>query len=172
MATRMFHGRIVDVDVDTVTMPNGSQFELEIVRHPGGAAVVALDDRDRVCVLRQYRPVVSQWVWEIPAGKIDAHEPPRETACRELAEEVGLEAARWDGLGVILSSPGIFTEKIHLFLARDLSVVMDSPHENEVFEVHWVPIEDALGRACGGDIEDAKSIAALTRAAFLLRKER
>jgi ADP-ribose pyrophosphatase len=167
----MFHGRIVDVDVDSITMPNGSQLELEVVRHPGGAAVVALDERERVCVLRQYRPVISHWVWEIPAGKIDAGEPPLETACRELAEEVGVAATRWDELGAILSSPGIFTERIHLFLARGLSAVKDSPHDNEVFEVHWIPFEEALRRACSSGIEDAKSVAALTRAAYFLRRE-
>jgi len=114
-----FRGRIVEVAVEQVTLPNGRPMTLEVVRHPGGAAVVALDASNRVCLLRQYRHVVGGWVWELPAGKLDPGEPPATTARRELAEEAGVEAARWNDLGRLVSSPGIFTETIHLYLARE-----------------------------------------------------
>jgi 8-oxo-dGTP pyrophosphatase MutT (NUDIX family) len=168
---KVFQGRIVTVEVETVKLPNGNSFEMEVIRHPGGAAVVALDEGDRVCVLRQYRPVIGRWVWEIPAGKIDPAEPPLETARRELTEEAGMIAARWEDLGSILSSPGIFTERIYLFLARGLTKVQDNPQGDEVFEVHWLAFPEALRRARGGEIEDAKSVAALMRAAYRLGRD-
>lgn len=162
---RRFEGHIVTVEVEDVILPNGSRMAMEVVRHPGGAAVVALDERDRVCLLRQYRPAVGQWIWEVPAGKIDDGEPPLETARRELAEEAGLAAERWQALGSILSSPGILDERIHLFRAGGLKAVDHSPHDHEVFEVHWLAFDEALRRAESGEIEDAKSAAALMRTA-------
>jgi len=165
---KIFQGRIIEVEVETVELPNGSSLELEIVRHPGGAAVVALDERMQVCLLRQFRPALGAWLWEIPAGKIDDDEPPFETARRELAEEAGLAAGRWVELGSMVSSPGVFTERVHLYLARDLSAVPDTPHPAEIFELHWVPLHDAVERARSGAITDAKSALALLRAAASL----
>jgi ADP-ribose pyrophosphatase len=166
-----FKGKIVEVMIEQVELPNGRTMELEIVRHPGGAAVVALDAKGRVCLLRQYRHVVGGWVWELPAGKLDPGEPPQATARRELAEETGVRAARWDGLGRVLSSPGIFTEVIHLFLARELERGETSTEEHELIEAHWLPLEQALARAASGEIVDAKSIAGLFRAQRLLTAE-
>lgn len=165
---KIFHGRIIEVEVEIVRLPNGSDLELEIVRHPGGAAVVALDGEARVCLLRQYRPVIDDWLWELPAGKIDDQEPPFTTAQRELAEEAGLAAARWEGLGSMVSSPGVFTERVHLYLARELSEVPDTPHPSEIFEVHWVPLYDVLARARNGTITDAKTVIGVCRAAAIL----
>lgn len=161
---RIFRGRIVEVDVETVELPGGNRFELEVVRHPGGAAVVALDDQSRVCLLRQYRPVIGAWLWELPAGRIDDEEAPLRTAQRELAEEAGLAAGRWEGLGSMLSSPGVFTERVHLYLARDLTSVPDTPHPAEIFEIHWVPLDEALAQAHSGVITDAKTVVSLCRA--------
>ena len=165
---KVFQGRIVDVEVASAELPDGGRLELEIVRHPGGAAVVALDERMRVCLLRQYRPVAEAWLWELPAGKIDAGEPPFETARRELAEEAGLAATQWLELGSIISSPGVFTERVYLYLARGLSPVPAAPEPGELLEPHWVPMPDALARARTGDIEDAKTLIGLFRAAALL----
>ena len=165
---KVFRGRIVTVDVEDVGLPNGSRLRMEIVRHPGGAAVVAVDAQGRVCLLRQYRHAVGAWLWELPAGKIDHREPALETARRELREEAGVAAARWDELGSILSSPGVFTERVHLYLARGLCAAPAEPHDDEVFEVHWLPFADALERALRGDFIDAKTVAGLARAARLL----
>lgn len=165
---KLFHGRIVELELETVELPNGSRLELEIVRHPGGAAVVALDEERRLCLLRQYRPVIGDWLWEVPAGKIDDGEAPLETARRELAEEAGLAAARWDGLGHMVSSPGVFTERVHLYLARELSAVPDTPHPGEVFDLHWVALRDALAQVRAGAIADAKTAIAVFRTAALL----
>src|SRR5580704_11829415 len=103
--TLHFAGRVVQVTTDEVVLPNGHRALLEVVHHPGGAAAVALDGSSRVCLLRQYRYVAGGWLWELPAGKLEAHEPPLRTAQRELAEEAGISAQAWRSLGVCLSSP-------------------------------------------------------------------
>src|SRR6188768_2292505 len=102
-----FKGRVIEVNVERVQLPNGSVADLEIIHHPGGATVVAINERREVCLLRQFRHAASGWLWELPAGKIDNREPPLETAQRELEEEGGVTARRWESLGDIVSSPGV-----------------------------------------------------------------
>jgi len=165
----VYKGKIIDVDIERIRLPNGREMDLEIVRHPGGAAVVAVDRDQRVCLLRQYRHVAGGWIWELPAGKLDDGEAPRRTAERELAEEAGLAAERWDELGSELSSPGIFNEVIHLYLARGLHAVEPNTEEHEVLEVHWVPLRQALQWAQSGEIRDAKTVVGLFRAAGKLQ---
>lgn len=162
--TLVYRGKIVDLFLEKVTLPNGATAELEIVRHPGGAAVVALDPENRVCLLRQYRHAAGGWLWELPAGKLDPGEPPLTAAQRELQEEAGVRADRWEPLGKIISSPGVFTEVVHLFLARDLARVAANAEAHEVFEVHWVPFAEALAQARTDAILDAKTLAGLFRA--------
>jgi ADP-ribose pyrophosphatase len=168
---RVFQGRIVHVETGTVTLPNQQQLEVEVVRHPGGAAVVALDNERRVCLLHQYRVVTDNWLWELPAGKIDDAEPSFETAQRELAEEAGCKAEQWQPLGEIVSSPGVFDEVIHLYLARGLTPSTAQQEEHEIFELHWIPLDEAVAWAHNGKIADAKSIVALFRAQALLDAE-
>jgi ADP-ribose pyrophosphatase len=158
-----FRGRVIEVTVDEVVLPNGRRTELEVVHHPGGAAVVALDAQQRVCLLRQYRYVAHGWVWELPAGKLEPSEPPLVTAQRELLEEAGVSAGHWTSLGALLSSPGVFSEVVHLFLARDLTTTTAAPEANEVFEVHWVPFAEACERAASGAICDGKTALGLLR---------
>jgi ADP-ribose pyrophosphatase len=166
-----YSGKIIDVYLETVKLPNGRITELEIVRHPGGAAAVALDARGRVCLLRQYRHVAGGWLWELPAGKIDSEEDPLLTARRELEEEAGIRAGRWDSLGDLLSSPGVFTEVVHLYLARDLALVEPATAEDEVIEVHWLPFTEALSWAYAGEVRDAKTIIGLLRARWFVQRE-
>lgn len=162
---RVFRGRVVEVGVETVELPNGEWAELEIVRHPGGAAVVALDGRSRVCLLRQFRHAADGWLWELPAGKIDPGEEPFGTARRELAEEAGVEAQSWTELGPMISSPGIFTEVVHLYLARGLTHLGHEHEIHEVMEIHWLPFDRALEWCVDGTITDAKTLIGLFRAA-------
>ncbi|HUO96751.1 MAG TPA: NUDIX hydrolase [Steroidobacteraceae bacterium] len=168
---RIYTGRVVTLDVSEVTLPNGHRATLEIVGHPGGAAVVAVNAADEVCLLHQYRHVAGGWLWEIPAGKLDG-KTPEATARAELAEEAGLTATEWQSLGRIHSSPGVFGEVVHLFLARGLAAVTAAPEREEVFEVRWVPLKTAVARALAGEISDAKSVVALLRAADRLGARR
>lgn len=160
----VFQGRVITVKVEQVPLPNGTTARYEIIYHPGGAAVVALDASNRVCLLRQFRPAANGWVWELPAGRLEPGEPPAETARRELVEEAGCEAARWEDLGSILSSPGVFAETIHLYLARELTPVASQHEQHEVIEVHWLPLADAVQQALSGEIRDGKTIIGLLRA--------
>jgi len=164
-STHVYSGRVIELNIERVRLPNGATAELEIIRHPGGAAVVALDDANRICLLRQFRHAASGWVWELPAGKIDHREPPFDTARRELEEEAGVVAGEWRALGDYLSSPGVFTEVVHLFMATRLTPSPRRPEEHEVFEVHWLPFTDALTMARSGELRDGKSIVGVFRAA-------
>ena len=163
-----FKGRVITVNVEHVMLPNQRRAQLEIVHHPGGAAIVAIDDRERICLLRQYRHAGGGYLWELPAGKLEPSEPPFETARRELIEEAGVEAREWRDLGNLLSSPGVFTEVIHLFLARDLVPAAQAHEEHEVIEVHWIPLAEAWDRAITGNIPDAKTALGILRARALL----
>jgi 8-oxo-dGTP pyrophosphatase MutT (NUDIX family) len=161
----VFTGRVIELNVERVQLPNGAIAELEIVKHPGGAAIVAIDERQRICLLRQFRYAAGGWIWELPGGKIDNREPPLDTARRELEEEAGMQAASWRPLGDYLTSPGVFTEVVHLFLAAQLTPLPQRPEEHEVLEVHWLPFRDVLQMAGSGELRDGKSIVGVYRAA-------
>lgn len=165
----VFQGRVLTLNLERVRLPNGRVAELEIAHHPGGAAVVAVDADGRVCLLRQYRHAAGGWLTELPAGKLDGGEPPLECAQRELAEEAGVIARRWDKLGEFFSSPGVLTEVIHLFLARELTATDARPEEHEVFEASWLPLDEAVALAAGGRLQDAKSLIGLLWARERLR---
>jgi len=162
-----FQGRVVQVNVERVQLPNGNIADLDVIHHPGGAAIVALDEQGQVCLLRQFRHAANGWLWELPAGKIDNREPPLQTAQRELEEEAGYQASQWSSLGDLVSSPGVFTEVIHLFLATGLRHVGAKLEEHEVLEVHWKPLDEAVRMACSGEIRDGKSLVGIFRAAAL-----
>jgi 8-oxo-dGTP pyrophosphatase MutT (NUDIX family) len=162
--TVQFRGRIITLTTDEVILPNGNRAELEVVHHPGGACAVAIDSERRVCLLRQYRYVAGGWLWELPAGKLEPNEPPLTTAQRELIEEAGVSAQSWESLGTYLSSPGIFTEVLHLFLAVDIQPAKAAHEHAEVIEVHWVPLEEAYQWAVDGRIGDGKTAIGLIRA--------
>jgi ADP-ribose pyrophosphatase len=165
----VYQGKIVQLGIESITMPNGVSVELEIVRHPGGAAVVALDEREQVCLLRQYRHAAGGWLWELPAGKLEGDEPAETTAKRELLEEAGLEATSWKKLGNIISTPGFCDEVIHLYLARQLTARAAQPEAHELFEIHWVPFTAALGQVYDGTVVDAKTMLGLILAAKAVR---
>lgn len=166
-----FQGRVIAVNVERVRLPNGAIANLEIVHHPGGAAIVAIDDRDRVCMLYQFRHAAGGWIWELPAGKIDNREPPFATAQRELVEEGGVTAAHWRQLGEYFSSPGVFTEVIHLYLATRLTPVVHAPEEHEVFRVEWLPFDRVLDMAHTGELKDGKSLVGILRAAAVRHRD-
>jgi 8-oxo-dGTP pyrophosphatase MutT (NUDIX family) len=162
-------GRIIDVSTERLRYGNGREYDLDFVRHPGAAAVVAVDAAGRVCLVRQYRHGVMDFLWEIPAGKLDAGEPPQVCAVRELAEETGVSAQRWTSLGQYLPAPGIFTEVIHLYLACDLVVGTPAPDADEELEIQWLPMADAVGMVVRGEWNDGKTALGLWRAQYNLQ---
>ena len=166
----IYTGRILTLGIESLTLPNGVSLELEVVRHPGGAAVVAVDERERVCLIRQYRHAGGGWLWELPAGKLEPGEPPQATAARELGEEAGLQAERWRTLGSTLVTPGFCDEVIHLYLARELTACPMQPERHELIEVHWLSYPDALAQVYDGTIRDAKTMLGLLLAAHTLEK--
>ena len=161
----VYRGEVVDLGIERVELPGGRCLDLEVVRHPGGAAVVAVDRRGRVCLIRQYRHAAGGWIWELPAGKRSPGEDPLETARRELAEEAGVRARAWLALGSILPTPGFCDEEVFLFLARDLEPCGTDHGAHELIEVHWVDLAEARERALRGELRDAKTVVGLLRAA-------
>lgn len=165
----IYQGRVIRVNLERVELPNGKVADLEIIHHPGGAAIVAMDEQQRVCLLRQYRHAAGGYIWELPAGKIDNREPPLQTAQRELVEEAGRSAKQWHYLGEYLSSPGVFTEVIHLYLATDLTAVASQPEDHEVFYTEWRPFNEVIEMAHRGELRDGKSLVGMFRAQQHLR---
>jgi ADP-ribose pyrophosphatase len=167
----VYEGRVISLRRDTVAMPGGGSSVREVVHHPGAVAVVALDDQERVVLLRQYRHPVRRHLWELPAGLRDEDgEPPLETAKRELAEEALLAAGRWSLLVSVANSPGFSDELVHIYLAEDLSTV-DRPegflveHEEADMTLERVPLADAVQRVFDGDICNSSAVAGLLAAA-------
>ena len=167
----IFSGKIIQVNKEKVLLPDNSISDLEIIYHRGGAAVVALNEKYEICILRQYRHAVREWVWEIPAGILEKNdESILKRAQAELQEETGCSAQCWSELGEVQSSPGVFTEKIHLFLATDLTIGEQQLEQGEVLEVHWIPLEIAMAQIHDGLINDAKTCIAIFRAEKILGK--
>jgi ADP-ribose pyrophosphatase len=162
-------GRVIKVSTERLRYANGREFDIDFVRHPGAAAVVAVDDEQRVCLVRQYRHGIEDFLWEIPAGKLDAGEAPEICAVRELAEETGVRARHWCSLGLYLPAPGIFTEVIHLYLARDLQIGAPAPDADEELELQWLPIRAAVQQLQQGEWNDGKTALALWRAQYHLQ---
>ena len=162
-------GRVIKVSTERLRYCNGREYDIDFVRHPGAAAVVAVDSSNRVCLVRQYRHGIQDFLWEIPAGKLDAGEPPEVCAVRELQEETGVCAARWTSLGLYIPAPGIFTELIHLYLARDLQIGTSSPDADEELDVQWLTLDAAIDLVLRGEWNDGKTALALWRAQYHLR---
>lgn len=162
----VFQGVIVKASTRLVTLPNNVQMQMDVVEHPGGAAIAALNEKQEICLLKQYRAVFDRWFWELPAGKRDFGEAPRLTAERELTEEAGVKAAQWHDLGSMVSSPGVFTEEVFLYLATNLTAAETDIGDDEIIsEIQWLKIDKAVQWAQDGTINDAKSVIGILRAA-------
>jgi ADP-ribose pyrophosphatase len=168
----LYRGRIVHLWLEDVTLPTGARVSLEVVRHPGAAAIVAIDDRDEVTLIRQFRHAAGGFIWEIPAGVLNAGEDPAACAMRELREETGLLAEEVINLGSILTTPGFCDERIYLFLARRCRSTEQELDADEILTVSQFPLRTALDMIRRGEIQDAKSIAGLHHAAAYLADER
>lgn len=168
----IYKGRVVHLVVENFALPDGRPASLELVRHPGASAVVPLTDDDHVLLVHQYRHAAGGFIYEVPAGKLDANEAPEVCAGRELAEEAGVEAGTLHALGPILTTPGFSDEVIHLFLATELTPTAQNLDADEVLSVERVPFARAIEMCIEGTVRDAKSICALIRAENKLRELR
>jgi len=166
----IFRGRAVRLDVDTVRLPGGAEIELEMIHHPGAAAVVPLLDDGRVLLVRQVRYATGGWLLEIPAGKLDPGEGPESCALRETEEETGFRPAHLEPLGWIWTTPGFTDEKIWLYLATGLQPTRQALQEDEVLSVQTMEFDTAVEKAARGEIDDAKTVCALLRADHLRRR--
>jgi ADP-ribose pyrophosphatase len=157
----VYQGRRIQVAREVTALADGRSVERDLVLHPGAVVILPLVDPDHVCLLRNRRFVVGEELWEVPAGTLEPGEPPEQTAVRELAEETGYRAGRWRKLLEFYSSPGILSERMHLFLAQDLTPGPARPEAGEELRPEVIPWEQALAWARDGTIRDAKTLVAL-----------
>ena len=165
-----YHGKILHLWIDRARMPDGKEAVRELVRHPGGVAVVPLTAAGEVLMVRQYRYPYGEILTEIPAGKRDPGEEPAATGRRELEEEAGVTADHFVSLGTLYPSPGYTDEVIWLYLATGLHQTAAHPDEDEFLRVERVPLDEAIDRVLAGEIPDAKTQTALLKTQALLRQ--
>jgi ADP-ribose pyrophosphatase len=167
---RVYSGRIINLDIDTVRFPNGATGELEMIRHPGAAAVVPFlsdpaGDDPQILLLKQYRYAAEEFLYEVPAGRLDSGEDPRECARRELMEETGCEAQRIEHLYTFYTTPGFTDERIHAFMAVGLTHGQSRHETDEFITVETMTLSHALGLIEKGEIKDAKTALTILYAA-------
>jgi 8-oxo-dGTP pyrophosphatase MutT (NUDIX family) len=168
----VYTGHVLRLRVDEVRMPGGAVKIREVVEQPGAVGIVALDEDDRVVLIRQYRHPVGEVLVELPAGLLDVpHEPAYGTAARELAEETGLTAGRWDLLVDLRVSPGLSQEAVRVFLARDLAAVPAADRyvgtdEETDLGVHRMALDEAVAAVFAGDIQNSLAVTGLLATAY------
>ena len=162
MSREIVHvGRKIQVAIDTQTTPDGTVIRRDAILHPGAVVILPVLDRDRIVLLRNHRFVIGETLWEVPAGTRESDEPLEACAARELLEETGYRANRWRCLGYLYASPGVLDEKLHLFVAEDLTPGPMQPEADEELEPRIVPFDEALRMCLAGEIKDAKTITLL-----------
>ena len=169
ISSREIHrGRIITLRVDDIEVASGQNVRREIIEHPGAVVIVPVDPEGRVLWVKQYRHAAGRALLELPAGTLEQGESPEATARRELIEETGFSAASWRPLGGFYSAPGFCTEYVHAFADTDLTPDYAEGDEDEDIELLSLSMEQSLARLDAGEIEDAKSVAALL---LYLRKQ-
>jgi len=163
---QVYSGKILKLNLDTVVLPNGRTTKLEILRHPGASAVVPLKEDGRVVLIRQLRHAVGGFIYEIPAGKLDPQEDPKDCAARELEEEIGFRAGHLELLASIWTAPGFTDEVIHIYKGTNLEVGKQNLDQDEVLEIVEWTLEDAISKIQDGTIRDAKTIIGLQMVFF------
>lgn len=152
--------KIFTVTDDHAVDPSGFEIKRAIVRHSGSAVMMAVDDRNRVLLVRQYRLPAQDYLWEVPAGRLDPGENPRQAAERELREETGYSAKKWTELASYYPSPGFVSEKMTVFLAQDLAEGEQQPMDDEKIEAKWFEAAELDQLIRSGEIHDGKTLVA------------
>ena len=158
---QIYTGVVVTLNVDTITLPNGITVDLEVVRHPGAAAVVPLKHDGTVVLIRQFRHAAGGFIYEIPAGKLHPGEDPTVCAARELEEEIGYRAGKLDHLSSIFTAPGFTDEVIHIYKATELTTGRQHLDRDEILQIIEVSLSESIRMIEDGTIRDAKSIVGL-----------
>jgi ADP-ribose pyrophosphatase len=166
MKKNIYQGRVVNLNLETVRLPNGATVELEIIHHPGAAAIVPMKDEETVLLIRQYRHAAGGYILEIPAGTLRPGEDPGACAARELEEEIGFRPSALEPLATFFTTPGFTDEVIHIYKATGLMPGKQNLDHDEVLEVVELPLREAIGRIGDGTIRDGKTIVGL-QVAFL-----
>jgi ADP-ribose pyrophosphatase len=154
-------GRKIKVALDISYSEDGQEIRRDMIFHPGAVVILPMVDRDHVCLLKNFRFVIDQTLWELPAGTLEAGEPIEHAAIRELEEETGYQAGKWTYMGFLYASPGVLDEKLHLFVAEDLSAGTARPEIDETLEPVVLTWDEAMRMALNGAILDAKTITAI-----------
>ena len=162
---QIYRGAVIEVVTEDVALPEGRSARLDLIRHPGAAAVVPFLSSEEVLLIRQYRHAAGGYILEVPAGKLDPGEAPETCARRELEEETGWRANTFERLTTLLTTPGFTDERIHLFMASELSPAQQNLQDDEVIELVPMAFRDALDLVWNGQIEDGKTALALLHAA-------
>lgn len=160
-AETVYVGRRIRVEVDTLQAPDGRTIRRDAIRHPGAVVILPVLDAERVVLLRNFRFVVGDTLWEVPAGTVEPNEPLEACARRELLEETGYTAAKWRSLGYLYASPGVLDEKLHLFVAEELTAGAARPEPDEKLEPVILRLEEAVRMCLDGTIRDAKTVTSL-----------
>lgn len=158
---KIYDGKILNLRVDTVELPEKKYTKREIVEHNGGVGVIAINENDEIILVRQYRQAISTNILEIPAGKLEINEEPKNTALRELQEETGYSARKLEYICELYPTPGYCTEKIYLYEAIGLIEGNQNLDEHEFVEVIKIPFDEAYEKTTNGEIVDAKTIVAI-----------
>lgn len=161
---KVFEGKCIDVSTFDVLLLDGNKSYREVIKHPGGVVVVALKDEDTILMVKQFRFPLQKELLELPAGRLEVGENPDDAIKRELLEETGYEAKEWKSLGFIYTTPGICTEKLYLYMAKDLTFKEQNLDEDEFLSVYEYKVCEVLKMIKDGRINDSKTVCALARA--------
>jgi 8-oxo-dGTP pyrophosphatase MutT (NUDIX family) len=154
-------GRVFKIVTENVTLPGGVTADIDILQHPGAAAIVPFKNDHQVILIKQYRHALRDTIWEIPAGTIDGGESAIHCAKRELVEETGFSSDKWEDLGFITPVPGYSDERVHIFMASGLIPAPQNLDEDEILDVHPIDFREAIDMIHRGEIRDAKTISGL-----------
>jgi len=169
MTKTIYKGRVVNLNLETVTLPNGHTVELEVIHHPGATAIVPMRDDGSVLLIRQFRHAAGGYILEIPAGKLDPGEDPKDCAARELEEEIGFRASSLEPVITFFTTPGFTDEVIHIYKATGLRPGRQNLDHDEVLDVIELPLQKAIAQIEDGTIRDGKTIIGL-QAVYLREK--